>query len=161
MVTLWVVNASPIILLAKVGLIDLLQQLGSPVVIPEAAVLEIRRRGSADTAVQALGRAKWLVTIDPGPIPAKVSAFGLGAGETAVLAHALANSGSGAVVDDQAARSAAAAMGIPHQGTLSVLIAAKAQGLIPAARPVLEKLRQQGMYLSDQVMNQALLQVGE
>ena len=28
-------------------------------------------------------------------------------------------------------------------------------------RPVVEQLRQNGMYLSDQVMNQALAQVGE
>jgi predicted nucleic acid-binding protein len=44
---------------------------------------------------------------------------------------------------------------------LAVIIFAKAHGLIPAARPVLEQLRQLGMYLSDQVMNQALAQVGE
>jgi predicted nucleic acid-binding protein len=160
-VTLWVVNASPVILLAKVGLLDLLQQLGSPVVIPEAAVLEIQRRGSADPAVQALAQAKWLPSVDPGPIPTNLAAFGLGDGETAVLAHALVNSGSGAIVDDQAARNAAAALGIPHQGTLAVVVAAKAQGLIAAARPVVDQLRVHGMYLSDQVMNQALAQVGE
>jgi len=90
-----------------------------------------------------------------------VAVFGLGDGETAVLAHALAHPGSGAIVDDQAARSAAAALGIPHQGTLGVIVFAKVQGLIPAARPVVEQLRQYGMYLSDQVMNQALAQVGE
>ena len=58
-------------------------------------------------------------------------------------------------------RRSAAALGIPHQGTLGVIVFAKAQGLIPAARPVVERLRQHGMYLSDQVMNQALAQVGE
>jgi hypothetical protein len=36
-VSLWVVNASPIILLAKVGLRELLRHLGAPVVVPEAA----------------------------------------------------------------------------------------------------------------------------
>ena len=142
-------------------MVDALQQLGPAVVIPEAAVLEIQRRGPADPAVQALAQATWLVSVDPGPIPAHVAALGLGDGETAVLAHALANSGSGAILDDQAARHAAAALGIPHLGTLGVVIAAKAQGLITAARPVVEQLRQQGMYLSDQLMNQALAQVGE
>jgi predicted nucleic acid-binding protein len=130
------------------------------VVIPEAAVQEIRRRGPADVAVQALAQSTWLVSVDPGPIPANVAAFGLGDGENAVLAHALANAGSGAIVDDQAARNAAA-LGIPHQGTLGVVVFAKMQGFIPAARPVVEQLRQHGMYLLDQVMNQALAQVGE
>ena len=152
---------SPVILLAGVGQLDLLRQLGSAVVIPEAAVLEIRRRGPADPAVQALAQATWLASVDPGPVPAQVAAFGLGDGETAVLTHALANPGSGAVIDDQAARSAATALGIAHQGTLGVVIFAKAQGLIPAARPVVEQLRQHGMYLTDQIMNQALAQVSE
>ena len=47
------------------------------VVIPEAAVVEIQRRGPADPAVQALTQATWLVSVDPGPIPANVAAFGL------------------------------------------------------------------------------------
>jgi predicted nucleic acid-binding protein len=68
-VTLWVVKASPVILLARVGQLDLLQRLGPAEVIPEAAVLEIQRRGPADPAVQALAQARWLVAVDPGPIP--------------------------------------------------------------------------------------------
>jgi predicted nucleic acid-binding protein len=139
----------------------LLQRLGPPVVIPEAAALEIQRKGPSDPAVQSLLQAKWLVAVDPGPIPANLAAFGLGAGETAVLAYAVSNPGSGALVDDHAARNAATALGIPHQGTLGIVVFAKAQGFIPAARPVVEQLRQQGMYLSDQMMNQALAQVGE
>jgi predicted nucleic acid-binding protein len=87
--------------------------------------------------------------------------LGLGDGESSVLAYALANPGSGVILDDQAARNAATAMGIPSQGTLGVVVFAKTHGFIPAARPVVEQLRQQGMYLSDQVMNQALAQVGE
>ena len=130
-------------------------------VIPQAAVFEIQRKGSSHPAALALAQAAWLVEVHPGPVPSNVSAFGLGQGETAVIAHALSNPGSGAIVDDQAARNAAAALGIPRQGTLGVIISAKSKGLIQSARPVLEQLRQSGMYLSDGVMNQALSQVGE
>jgi predicted nucleic acid-binding protein len=150
-----------VILLAAVGRLDLLQRLGVPVVIPEAAVLEIQRKGAADPAVQALALATWLGSVDPGPTPANIAALRLGDGESAVLAHALANPGSGAILDDERARKAATALGIPHQGTIGVVVFAKRQGIIPAARPVVEQLRQQGMYLTDQLMNQALAQVGE
>jgi predicted nucleic acid-binding protein len=108
-------------------------------------------------AVQALAQATWLRSVIPGPLPPTVTVFNLGAGESAVLAHP----GSGAIVDDRAARSAAAALAIPDQGNLGVIILAKFQGLLPAARPVLEQLRHKGMYLSDQLMNRVLAQVGE
>src|SRR5438105_7114493 len=72
--SLWVVNASPIILLAKVGLVDLLRRVGAPVVIPEAAVREIQSRGPGDPAVQALAQSPWLVVVDPGPIAPAVAA---------------------------------------------------------------------------------------
>ena len=112
-------------------------------------------------SVQALAQATWLATVDPDAIPPAVTAFGLGDGESAVLAYALANPGSVAILDDRAARHAAASLGILHQGTLALVIQAKLFGLVPAARPILEQLRQDGMYLSDQLMNQALAQIGE
>jgi predicted nucleic acid-binding protein len=90
-----------------------------------------------------------------------VSALGLGDGESGVLAHALANPGSGVIVDDQGARHAAAAMGLSLLGTLGVVVFAKTHGFIPAARPVVEQVRQNGMYLTDQLMNNALSQIGE
>jgi predicted nucleic acid-binding protein len=100
-----------VILLAKVGLLDVLQHLGAPVVIPKPAALEIQRGSPSDPAVQALANANWLVTVDPGPIPQTVLAQNLGPGESAVIAYALANPGSGVLLDDQGARSVAAALG--------------------------------------------------
>lgn len=154
-------NASPVILLARVQHLELLKQLGAEVVIPNAAITEIRRKGISDPAVQELDRATWLVSVDPGPVPDRIAAFTLGAGESAVLAHAFANPGSGAILDDQAARNAAISLGIPRLGTLGIVLLAKNQGLISMARPLVEQLRMKGMYLSDHVMNQALAQVGE
>lgn len=69
--------------------------------------------------------------------------------------------GTEAIVDDLAARRGAAALGIPVRGTLGLVLTAKKRGVIPVARPVLETLRQSGMYLSDRVLNQALALIGE
>jgi predicted nucleic acid-binding protein len=160
-VSLWVVNAFPIILLAKVGLVDLLQHLGPPVVIPLAVLQEIQGRGPGDPAVQALAQAPWLVVVDPGPTAPAVTACHVGAGESAALTHALATPGSAAILDDGKARRCAASLAIPHQGTLGLVIHAKQQGWLAAARPVVERLRQEGLYVSDRVVNQALAQVGE
>jgi predicted nucleic acid-binding protein len=47
------------------------------------------------------------------------------------------------------------------RGTLGLILTAKRRGRIPQARPLLERLRQAGMYLSDRIMDQALALVGE
>jgi predicted nucleic acid-binding protein len=50
---------------------------------------------------------------------------------------------------------------VPLRGTVGLVLAAKQAGRIAAARPVLERLRDSGMYLSDAVLNRALSRVGE
>ena len=69
--------------------------------------------------------------------------------------------GAEAVIDDLAARKCAAAIGVPVRGTLGIVLAAKRRNLIPLARPLVERLLQSGMYLSDSLMNGALALVGE
>ena len=66
-----------------------------------------------------------------------------------------------AVLDDAQGRQCARAHGIAVIGTLGVVLSAKRQGMIPAARPVLDRLRCSGMYLSDQVLTEALRLIGE
>jgi predicted nucleic acid-binding protein len=58
-------------------------------------------------------------------------------------------------------RQEASTLGIPVRGTLGLILTAKKRGVIPQARPVLENLRQSGMYLSDRILNQALKLVDE
>ncbi|MDF5738581.1 MULTISPECIES: DUF3368 domain-containing protein [unclassified Nostoc] len=42
-----------------------------------------------------------------------------------------------------------------------MVLTAKQRGKITTARPIIENLRSSGMYLSDRVINQALVLVGE
>jgi predicted nucleic acid-binding protein len=156
-----VVNASPIIVLAKAGFMDLLRAAGDPVQVPQAVVQEIQQAGPNDPAVQALTQTPWLIPVDPGAISPVMPAMKLGAGEQSVLTWALAHVGTEAILDDPAGRRAAAVLGIPHRGCLGLVIQARQQGLLAAARPVLEQLRQAGLRLSDRLMNQALAKVKE
>jgi len=156
-----VVNASPLIILAKTGFLDLLRLGGNPVLVPLAVVQEVQQRGQGDPAVQALAQTPWLSVVHPGPAPPLLQPFHLHPGEEATLTWALANAGSEALIDDQRARRCAKALGIPHLGCLGLVILARRQGALPAARPVLEQLRQAGLRLGDHLMNQALSLVGE
>jgi len=156
-----VVNASPLIFLARAGLIDFLQLAGEIVAVPSPVVKEIRFRGSNDPAVKAVEETPWIVLVDPPPTPDVILAWDLGSGESSVLAWAHAHPGTEAILDDLAARRCAATLGIPVRGTLGLVLMAKKRGTIPAARPVLERLRYAGMFLSDRILNEALALVGE
>jgi predicted nucleic acid-binding protein len=155
------VNASPLILLARGGLLDLLRLAGDEVVVPTRVATAIQRRGPDDPTVRALTNTSWLVRIETPPVPALIQAWDLGAGESSVLAWAHAHPGTEAIVDDLPARRCAAALGIPVRGTLGLVLTAKRRGVIPAARPIVEQLRRTGMYLSEPIVHQALALVGE
>lgn len=122
---------------------------------------EVNRRGPDDPTVLAIGQAGWLEVVPSPEIPEAVLSWKLGPGESAVLSLALTTQDVDIVLDDRQARRCAGGLGIAYLGTLSLVLHAKRLGMIPLARPVLERLREEGMYLSDAVLALALGEVGE
>jgi predicted nucleic acid-binding protein len=156
-----IVNTSPLVFLVRAGLLEMLRAGDHEVVVPEPVIVEIRGHGEDDPTVKAIREVDWL-TVVPGPVvPKEIRAWDLGPGESAVLALALDEPGSRVVIDDRDARRCARSLGIPVIGTLGLVLLAKEAGRIAAARPVVERLRESGMYLSDPVVNEALAHVGE
>jgi len=157
-----VVNASPLIFLGRAKRLELLRLFSGRVLVPEMVWAEILRRGEGDPVVSALTNAAgWIEIVEAPEISPSIQAWGLGPGESAVLALSLQEGNATAVLDDLAARRCAAALGVPLRGTLGIVLAAKRQGRIPAARPVLEDLLRSGLYLSRPVLDEALRRVGE
>jgi predicted nucleic acid-binding protein len=156
-----VCNASPLIYLSRAGYLPLLQAAGLQVVVPDAVMEELRAKGTDDAVVKAVEAEGWL-QLEPWPnIPRQIEAWDLGRGEAAVLAWALQHPGSEAILDDLIARRCAASLRLPCVGTLGIVVRAKRLGLIPAARPVVEELIRQRMYLSRKVLDEALGSLGE
>lgn len=157
-----VVNASPLILLTKVGQLQLLPAIASSIIVPRVVLGELEAGDSTDRAAELVAAAPWASIVEsPSSIPEEVLVWDLGAGETDVLAWAASHQESTAVVDDKAARNCAAALGVPVIGTLGIILAAREAKLVPAARPILEQLRQAGHYLSDNILAAALRRIGE
>ncbi|HEX8200769.1 MAG TPA: DUF3368 domain-containing protein [Isosphaeraceae bacterium] len=156
-----IADASPLILMAKVGRLDLLRLGGVDVAVPDVVVREIGVRGPGDLTVRAIQQAGWLIVVPTPPVPASVRGCKLDEGESGVLAVAVAELGSEAVLDDQAARRCARALGVPVLGTVGLVLAAKRLGAILAARPVVDDLRRAGLYLDDSFVAEALKRVGE
>jgi predicted nucleic acid-binding protein len=155
-----VVNASPLIYLTGAGQLDLLRLAGDEIVVPRAVSDEVGRWGADDPVARALGQTAWLTTVPNPPVPPSIQAWDLGAGEAAVLSYALSEH-TAAILDDRAGRRCALAHRIPVRGTLGLVLLAKRHGKIDTARPLLERLREEGMYLSDAVLNRALALVEE
>jgi predicted nucleic acid-binding protein len=156
-----VVNASPLIYLTAVERLDLLRLAGDEVLVPRSVADEVRRWGDADPAVRALGNTPWLEVVETPTVPTSVEVWNLGAGESAVLSYALAHPGVQAIMDDLAGRRCAIVHHVEVRGCLGLVLVAKQRGVIPLARPVVEALREAGLYLSDSVVRRALSLVGE
>src|SRR5438309_688302 len=96
-----IVNTSPLVFLARVGLMEMLRAGAHDVVVPEPVIVEIEGHGEDDPTVRAIREIDWL-TVLPGPVlPPEILAWELGPGESAVLALARADPGSRIVADDR------------------------------------------------------------
>lgn len=156
-----IINASPLIFLTRGNHLHLLRGFASCIWVPEPVATEIRYRGPDDVTAVAIAESDLLITKPVGNIPPQIARWSLGAGESAVLALAMAHPGSEAIIDDLAGRRCANRVGIPVRGTLGIVLNAKRHGLIPLARPVIEELLGAGLYLSRPVIDEALRRVGE
>lgn len=156
----WVIDASPIITLARVGLGHVFQQLARSIMIPHAVAQEILA-GSVDDPARLLIEQHYFPVVAPFQISNEVVQWNLGAGETAVLEFALANLGWTAILDDGAARRCAKAINIPVKGTLGIVLLAKQHYLIDSARFVFEAMSQQGFRIDQSLVDSILYVVDE
>jgi predicted nucleic acid-binding protein len=146
--------------------VDLLGELNErdvTVVLPDVVLVELSGLEPDDPAVIAVRSASWIHIVTTPPVPASLQAFRLDPGEAAVLALALTPSQdeTEVILDDLTARRCAATLGLRVRGTLSFLLVAKAEGRIPAVRPLLEELHQSGMRLSRELIQHILQLAGE
>ena len=156
-----VVNASPLIALFQSDQASLLPQLFSEVLVPDAVWEEVLAGGPDDLASQQLATAIWAKRVEVAGIPSIIAAWNLGRGESEVLSVALSNPGYRAMLDDAAARRCARAIGAPTLGTGGAIVLAKRRGLIPSAADAIGKLRNTGLWLSDDLVTLLLEQAGE
>jgi predicted nucleic acid-binding protein len=156
-----VINASPLIFLSRAKQMDILRHVAAKFLVPGPVADEIRKKGPKDITLQTLDKTSWLEIVPAPVIPEDILVWGLGSGESSVLALAHGSLDREIIMDDLAGRRCAASLNIPVRGTLGIVLLAKKRGIIPKARPVIEGLIQSGMYLSVTVVDEALKRVGE
>jgi predicted nucleic acid-binding protein len=123
--------------------------------VPEAVVTEILAGPPSDPARLAVQRG-WGTKVAASRIAPDLLEWGLGAGETAVLAVAMERHPATAILDDAAARICAKTLGIEVLGTLGAVLRAKKKAVISSAADVFKALQVVGLRLDDKMIRSAL-----
>ncbi len=150
MTDLVVTDTSCLIALDRVGHLDVLPAL-FVVHAPPAVVEEFGQRPA------------WL-HVEPVPDLDQVEALleQVDRGEAEAIVLAASYSDVRLLIDDKEGRRVAQALGLRITGTAGILLAAKAAGLVPAVRPLLDVLREQHKFrLGERHYERVLREAGE
>lgn len=96
-----VVNASPLIVLARINHLFLLKRLAEEIVVPAGVAKEIGQGPEDDPAREWLQADGQSLVREVEVVPPVIIAWNLGLGESEVLAWAYQNAGYEAVLDDR------------------------------------------------------------
>jgi len=157
----WVVNSSPLILLGKIGYVHLVADLAGRVVVPTAVKNEIGVKVDGKAILSLMGDDERFLFDDDENLRTALLAWDLGLGETQAINTAISKSAERVVLDDLEARRCAKAMGMPVIGSLGLVARAKHLGYIERAAPIIEKLCQTGMYVTEELILKILEELGE
>ena len=151
-----VVNTTPIIALSLIGELDLLRLLYGQVLAPPSVEAEVLAGGRGGTGRSELQEASWLRIVSlQDPNRADLLAD-LDRGEAEVIALAQELSADLVIIDERLARRHARRLGLTLTGTLGVLLKAKQLGYVKFVAPLIDRLRQDGIRLSDVVVAEVL-----
>jgi predicted nucleic acid-binding protein len=156
-----IVDTTPVIALALVGHLGLLRSLYDRVVVPPAVRAELRAGRSHHAGSVELKAAPWIETVALAD-PSRADLLSdLDRGEAEVIALGQETRSKLVIIDERLGRLHARRLGLPLTGTIGILLRAKENDLLPAVRPILQRLRDGGIYLGAGLVEQALRLAGE
>lgn len=157
-----VCNSGPLIALGLLERLDLLKSLFSEVLIPEAVQREIQQGGVNQLGLESFRRSDWIrVARLTGGRDALLESL-LDAGEAAVISLAREQGVATVLIDERKARKVARDIhGLQVIGTTRILVEAKRRGLLAEVASSFKKLRQEGYWIHDTIVQAALREAGE
>ncbi len=146
-------NSGPLIALATIGRLALLQSLFEQTAIPEAVYDEVVIKGQGEPGSKEVAEAGWIHTVSvQDRLAVNLLQESLDAGESEAIVLGQELSARYVLLDDALARRKADLIGLPVAGTLAVLLMAKGAGLIPSIRSVLAELKETDFRVSERVL---------
>ncbi len=158
-----VADSGPLIALARLDLLDLPAHYFESVLVTSTVWEEVTCKPDVDETprLSAAAEAKLIrVAADPETIPATLLRTTIDTGERGAIALALELDAT-LLMDDRRARRVAIELGRPVVGTLALLFRAREEGIVPALRPLTERLRATGYYMPNDLVADILASLGE
>ena len=157
-----VVNTTPLIALSHVDQLDILKKLYGEIIIPEAVYRELSVKAES-ICKKAVDRSlEWIrVESIKNQMAKTMYKTQLHDGEVEVMILSKEIVADVVIIDDANAKKHAKYLGLPVTGTLGVLIKAKQEGHINELKPILHQMVENGIYISQSLIELCLKQVGE
>jgi len=156
-------DATPIISLAKIDMLDILGTFYNEVLLPQAVYDEVVRNPAFTCEAETIMNSAFIrvETVSNEQSVKILRAAGLDLGESEAIVLADSRTDSLLLMDERKGRQIAQSMGLRVIGTLGILLQAKKLGLTPQIKPLLDVLVNANIRISDSLYNSILDQSGE
>lgn len=151
-------DTSPLMNLAVVGHLELLHELYTTVITPEAVWNELSNLSSQHPEVTVVQTLSWL---ERQPVTSRAVVDALQAeldiGEAEAIALAVEKQADLLLIDERRGRQVATRMGLTYIGLMGILLEAKRKGFLPEVKPVLDNLiAKAGFWVSRELYTRVL-----
>ena len=156
-------NTSPIVNLAVIGWLELLQKLYGKVFIPQSVEHEIAVIGAGQPGAMEIQTLEWVESREVmDRVLVTVLQAELDAGEAEAIALAIQLEADLLLMDERRGREVSYRFGLQFIGLLGVLVEAKHKSYIPKVKPLLDDLiAKAGFWVEHRLYDQVLRSVGE
>ena len=144
-------NTTPIISLLKLSKIEILKDLYSEIIIPQAVFNEIEE-GKYKFYYEDLSMIKWICIKEISDRNSVKFFYDLDAGEAEAIVLTKETGAELLIIDEKLGRLYAKQAGLKITGTIGVLMKAKKTGLIKKVKPLLIELTKKDVWISDSLI---------
>jgi len=146
-----IADTSCFILLDKISELDLLQKVFRTVTTTKEIANEFNKPLPSWVSIKAAANHRYTELLE----------IEIDKGEASAIALALETDDSLLILDDQKARKLAEKLRLNYTGTLGVLLKAQELGILPAVKPILQKIQQTNFRFSEKVFHEILREANE